>query len=644
MPINQSLPPVSFLTLRDYLTNLVNLNGGVYWPLDDAVNNPYNRAINKAVAKGRNVVMTPDFSVDADWGKGAGVTISGGAGHLASVAISSNALTQSIPATVGKVYEVTYTILNYSSGSVQLRWSGGSAATRSANGTYTENLICVNTGLVLFTVTASTMDIDDISVKELNITAQSDTLTNLIADGNAEGNINAWTVGNSANGTHQPGTPHGGTNVLRIARNGVNSPYLAQMVLTIGQPYRISGVVRSDGTSTPTILNGATGLAFGSGTGTFWKRFDFVFIATATDIRLGSNAGSGTSFVEFDDVFVSLDNGLRSGTLGEDLDAEGDINVWIIANSALVTHQTGTPHGGTNCLRIQRNGATGASATQPCFCLGHTYLIEGYYRSDGTGIATVQETATVLFTGTTTTNFTKFSVVRVAATTALRLTINNSSGNNYVEFDDITITEISPLVAIPNNGLILGNADVSRILAYTNADGINDYLQPFSNQLNSIWPADEMSVIFFVDVTDTSLWTNGTLQIWLGLQNSNSTSQILFQKITTSNTVSITYRSNNVQKTTSFIVGSPSTWLCFGISISKSGDFVKAYYNGVLQGTLNTISAWTRNLTVGNCAGFAGTSTPTNPIKSYGAHLVIINSPLSDSEFETMAKLGDTSS
>ena len=64
---------------------------------------------------GGELVTNGDFAIDSDWTKGTGWTISGGTAN----ALSANGtyLTQSSLGGAGKNYLITFTILNYVSGS-----------------------------------------------------------------------------------------------------------------------------------------------------------------------------------------------------------------------------------------------------------------------------------------------------------------------------------------------------------------------------------------------------------------------------------------------------------------------------------------------------------------------------------------------
>lgn len=119
---------------------------------------------------GTELVTNGDFATDSDWTKEAGWSIaSGKASYDASSA--TNALYQSIGLTTGSVYRLSFTVVNYTSGSFKGHLSNGNvtAATDaiSANGDYSFNITATG-ALVLFrNVTSFNGSIDNVSVIEV---------------------------------------------------------------------------------------------------------------------------------------------------------------------------------------------------------------------------------------------------------------------------------------------------------------------------------------------------------------------------------------------------------------------------------------------------------------------------------------------
>ena len=115
---------------------------------------------------GSELVVNGSFDTDSDWIKQEGWTISGGTANFLDGGIGNRNIYQSM-LTVGKTYELTFTILNYVSGGIRNVSQGGFIPTYSANGTYTETFVATNSSLFLKADINSELSIDNVSVKEV---------------------------------------------------------------------------------------------------------------------------------------------------------------------------------------------------------------------------------------------------------------------------------------------------------------------------------------------------------------------------------------------------------------------------------------------------------------------------------------------
>lgn len=300
--------------LITYLSTLVE-SGGVYWPYDDT--GVFARAINPALVLGRNLVLNGGFDSDTIWVKPTGGTIAGGLAVFTAVANTANFSQNIASVQIGKTYEITYTVSGYSVGGVRSIAGGSNGAARSANGTYTDTLVLtINNGFQFSAIGTTTLNIDNVTIKQVNILASSVyPSAELLVDGNMEAiGVAAWTAGNSATLSKQTGTPHGGSQVLRVARNGVNNPSATQTILTIGKTYRVQGWMRSDGSAIPTIVGFASNIT--GTTSTSWQAFDSVLISIGTQLTLRAATSTGTQYCEFDDISITEVNPLTGRVSG----------------------------------------------------------------------------------------------------------------------------------------------------------------------------------------------------------------------------------------------------------------------------------------------------------------------------------------
>lgn len=119
------------------------------------------------------IITNGGFASSASWnGVGTGgMTVSSGKANYASTPAFNGIYQTGLTPTAGKYYEMTFTISNYTAGSLRGQMLNGTSAPvgaiRNANGTYTERLL-MGTGNTWFqlqaTAAGTTLSVDDVSV------------------------------------------------------------------------------------------------------------------------------------------------------------------------------------------------------------------------------------------------------------------------------------------------------------------------------------------------------------------------------------------------------------------------------------------------------------------------------------------------
>ena len=102
---------------------------------------------NVSCKKTGNKICNDGFqdSVNTQWTKGTGWTISGGLLSCDGSQTSTSYTTQAISQVTGSYYVVTYTVSGFSAGFCRINLQGVGGTYRSANGTYTETILSANT-------------------------------------------------------------------------------------------------------------------------------------------------------------------------------------------------------------------------------------------------------------------------------------------------------------------------------------------------------------------------------------------------------------------------------------------------------------------------------------------------------------------
>jgi hypothetical protein len=168
----------------------------VTWTLQDATGDVAT-ATNPAIPLGRELVINGGFDTDSDWAKGTGWTIAAGVASCDGSQVGNTNLDQSIVGLdVGGTYEVSYTVSNYSAGTIRALLGGSNPlTTNSANGTYTESTNSVEGELNIFIQGNADFigDIDNVSVKQTDILADTSYPgAEEVTNGTFDTNINGW--------------------------------------------------------------------------------------------------------------------------------------------------------------------------------------------------------------------------------------------------------------------------------------------------------------------------------------------------------------------------------------------------------------------------------------------------------------------
>lgn len=322
------------LAVRNFIVNTFFSNGLVaYWPFDET-SGSLSRVINPAVATGRNICLTGDFASSSNWVTGTGWVIAAGVATATAAALNATLSQTVMPLVLGRSYNVTYDITGYTAGSIKVQvGSSGNGTTRSANGTYSETIVCAgNTSLLFNPVTAFSGSIDNVIVNELNIPASA-----FGVKGGLEKSINGgfdnWTAGAPDNWAVTTTTAHsaitqvgsgqshggGGTGSINIWTDDNTGTGFNQSPLVIGHTYILTLVISAI-TGTMAFDDGVTTYVSYTTTGT--KIFKFVATRTNIDFKRGSICDvtiDSVSMVETDHMTGNDINGVLNNQSAQKL-------------------------------------------------------------------------------------------------------------------------------------------------------------------------------------------------------------------------------------------------------------------------------------------------------------------------------------
>jgi hypothetical protein len=167
------------------------------------------------------------------------------------------------------------------------------------------------------------------------------------------------------------------------------------------------------------------------------------------DVKTLLNAGDTAGKTARKKIFGSTL--LNSPELLTDGDMEAsDTSAWTAGQSTL-SKETASPKKGTRNLKILATAGSGVrfpTAYQAILTSGKTYRVKGWHRSDGTEAPTI-DVGGLAYTGTTSKSWVYFDFEHTSAGANLGLyfTKSNPTGTEYVEFDDVTVKEVTTYLA-----------------------------------------------------------------------------------------------------------------------------------------------------------------------------------------------------
>ncbi len=647
---NPTIAAATYTTSQVFVRDLTG--DTAVWPLQDTTTTQSYAAVNNpSVATGRNTILNGTFeswsnsTTATSWTNsliGSGTINQDPTSHSGAYAarldVTSGAADRSIITqpgflTTGKAYNISFWAKSSVGGvPIGVLNAGGGIGIAPSNqipttswSQFSFNFVAPDTGVQfkLSGGTATSIYLDDISVQQINLPASS-SVTQLLTDGNMEASgVSAWTAGNAATLTKQAGSAHGGTQVLRVARSTVDNPYTYQTVMITGQTYRVSGYMRSDGNTSPKVAN-ANGVNIITGTvSTTWQPFDAVFVANGTTgpILQSTNA-TGTQYSEFDDVTVSLDNAIRPGELTQD----GGLETWIDAThltnwtnfavTSTVNKESSVIHGGSFAARIDIDSSNNSAGIGENYIMipGKTYVVSYWAKSNIAGkqiVITDYQEFVAYSTQALTTSYVNYSFTVVATYTGIKFR-RGTSASSSLYLDDISVTEVSPLVGLPTNGVTLGATASGHLTNAYSFNGTNNNVNIYSSDLNSAFNPNEGTIVAWAKVANSGVWTDGTQRDVFAM-TADGSNYIVLYKTTSSNSFSAQYQAGGVAKAVG-ISASSTSWMQIVMTWSKSSDQVKVYLNGSQTGsTLTGLGSFVGNIGSAVATIGAGNTSAAQP-------------------------------
>lgn len=129
----------------------------------EKIGTPWTRPRTDNFVNEFTTLRNGNFITDTDWTKGVSWSITNG---FATYSGSTDTMYQDANAVNGKIYEVVFTIFDYSSGSLTASIGTASGTARSGNGTFTENITSsgANSARLTFTPATGAFKLDSVRI------------------------------------------------------------------------------------------------------------------------------------------------------------------------------------------------------------------------------------------------------------------------------------------------------------------------------------------------------------------------------------------------------------------------------------------------------------------------------------------------
>ena len=185
------------------------------------------------------------------------------------------------------------------------------------------------------------------------------------------------------------------------------------------------------------------------------------------------------------------------------------------------------------------------------------------------------------------------------------------------------------------SGIAFGQAGIGDGRNAPSFDGVGGYINVASPDMASAFNGQEFTISVWFKV-DTAVWTDTVTRRILTIQITAS-ERILFQKNPNTGCL-MSYLCTGVTKgTTRPVAGTTANWTHAAMTVSKTADQCICYWNGVVEGGIQTgLGTWPAT-PIGLTLVGASSAAPASPMLGHIAHLAIGNRALTAAEVAALA-------
>lgn len=186
------------------------------------------------------------------------------------------------------------------------------------------------------------------------------------------------------------------------------------------------------------------------------------------------------------------------------------------------------------------------------------------------------------------------------------------------------------------NGVTLGQPGVNGTTSGL-WNGTSSLADVYSASLAAAFNGGECTISLWLKVSAVGVWSDATSRRLLTFQV-DANNRFLLQKTATANVLNWFYVAGATTKQISKTTTAPTGWVHIALTVSKSGDALKAYYNGAQEGATQTgLGTFAGSLPAGATVLGALSTTPGTSWSGYLAHVAVWNTPLSAAQIAELA-------
>lgn len=171
-------------------------------------------------------------------------------------------------------------------------------------------------------------------------------------------------------------------------------------------------------------------------------------------------------------------------------------------------------------------------------------------------------------------------------------------------------------------------------------DGVNDFTNVYSAALAAAFNSQELTIFAHIRMLAAGVWTDSTVR-YIARIAVNGSNEVNIRRGTTNNQMVSEYVAGGTTKGVSLSsVGPRLDFFSWGITVSKSANQVKVFYQGLQTGATQTsLGTWAGELSTTQCCIGSANITPSGVTSGFIQHVILCNAALPPAAIAELARV-----